>query len=133
MRFAEHELRGVYIVELERHDDERGFFARAFCEMEFGARGLPIRFPQCNLSRNQRPGTLRGMHYQAAPHQEPKLVRCVKGAIHDVVVDLRRGSSTRLRWVAVRLTAHGGEALYIPPGFAHGFLTLEDDTDVFYQ
>jgi dTDP-4-dehydrorhamnose 3,5-epimerase len=133
MRFAEHELPGVYIVELDRHDDERGFFARAFCEMEFGARGLPIRFPQCNLSRNQRQGTLRGMHYQAAPHQEPKLVRCVKGAIHDVFVDLRPGSGTRLRWAGVRLTAQSGNALYIPPGFAHGFLTLEDDTDIFYQ
>jgi dTDP-4-dehydrorhamnose 3,5-epimerase len=133
MRFIEHELPGVYVVELERHEDERGFFARVFCEKEFEEHGLPTRFPQCNLSRNERQGTLRGMHYQAAPHQEPKLVRCVTGAIYDVIVDLRPKSRSRLRWVGVRLTAQGGEALYVPPGFAHGFLTLKDDTDVFYQ
>lgn len=133
MRFAQTDLAGAFLVHLEAHVDERGFFARAYCEREFAAHGLPTRFPQCNLSRNRRRGTLRGMHYQAAPHREAKLVRCVAGAIHDVIVDLRPQSPTRGRWVGVDLTARGGEALYVPPGFGHGFLTLEDETDVFYQ
>lgn len=133
MRFVELRLPGAFLVELEPHADERGFFARAFCEKEFAARGLVARYPQCNLSRNRRRGTLRGMHYQAAPHQEAKLVRCVAGAIHDVIVDLRPGSPTRLRWAAEELAASSGKALYVPPGFAHGFVTLADESDVFYQ
>jgi dTDP-4-dehydrorhamnose 3,5-epimerase len=133
VRFLELALPGSFLVHLEPHEDERGFFARAYCEREFAAHGLPTRFPQCNLSRNRSRGTLRGMHYQAAPHREAKLVRCVTGAIHDVIVDLRPQSPTRGRWVGVDLTARGGEALYVPPGFGHGFLTLEDETDVFYQ
>jgi dTDP-4-dehydrorhamnose 3,5-epimerase len=133
VRFTELALPDACLVELDRHEDERGFFARAFCEREFAQHGLPTRFPQCNLSRNLRRGTLRGMHHQAAPHQEAKLVRCVAGAIHDMIVDLRPSSPTCLRWVGVDLTARAGAALYVPPGFAHGFLTLEDATDVFYQ
>jgi dTDP-4-dehydrorhamnose 3,5-epimerase len=132
VRFEELEIRGAFLVRLEPHEDARGFFARAFCEREFETAGLPTRYPQCNLSRNTRRGTLRGMHYQAAPHREAKVVRCVRGAIFDVIVDLRPGSPTRLHWVARTLTAEGGEALYVPPSFAHGFLSLEDDSDVFY-
>jgi dTDP-4-dehydrorhamnose 3,5-epimerase len=133
VRFSETSLPGAFLIALDRRDDERGSFARTFCEREFEAHGLPTRFPQCNLSHNRVRGTLRGMHYQAAPHREAKLVRCATGAIHDVIVDLRAGSPTRLRWAGFDLSAAEGEALYIPPGFAHGFLTLEDATDVFYQ
>jgi dTDP-4-dehydrorhamnose 3,5-epimerase len=133
VHFVELDLPGAFLVELERNEDERGFFARTFCEREFAARGLLTRFPQCSLSRNLRRGTLRGMHYQAAPHQEAKLVRCVAGAVHDVIVDMGADSPCRWRWVGRRLDAREGVALYVPPGFAHGFLTLEDGTDVFYQ
>jgi dTDP-4-dehydrorhamnose 3,5-epimerase len=133
VRFVELPLAGAALVELEPHLDERGFFARAYCEREFAAHGLATRFPQSNLSRNARRGTLRGMHYQAAPHREAKLVRCVRGAVYDVIVDLREGSATRLHWIARELDAVSGAALYVPPGFGHGFLTLEDDSDVFYQ
>jgi dTDP-4-dehydrorhamnose 3,5-epimerase len=133
MRFVELRLAGACLVQLDPQGDERGFFARAYCEREFAARGLASRFPQCNLSRNRRRGTLRGMHYQAAPHREAKLVRCVAGAVYDVIVDLRPGSPTHLQWTAEELAASTGAALYVPPGFAHGFMTLEDDTDVFYQ
>jgi dTDP-4-dehydrorhamnose 3,5-epimerase len=133
MRFEETELAGAFLVRLEPHVDTRGFFARTFCEEEFAARGLPTRFPQCNLSRNARAGTLRGMHYNAAPHREAKLVRCTAGAIWDVIVDMRAGSPTRLRWVGVELDAERQDALFIPEGFAHGFITLRDGTDVTYQ
>lgn len=121
------------MIELEPHRDERGFFARTFCEQEFAAHGLPTRFPQSNLSRNRRAGTLRGMHYNAPPFEEAKLVRSVSGAIHDIVVDLRPGSPTRYRSFGVELHARDGSALFVPAGFAHGFITLEDDTDVLYQ
>lgn len=133
MLFEETELAGAFVIELDRKPDERGFFARTFCEREFAEHGLPVRFPQCNLSHNSRRGTLRGMHYQAAPHGETKLVRCVRGAIYDVIVDLRRSSPTRLRWIGVELSAENGRALFIPEGFAHGFLTLGDEADVFYH
>lgn len=133
MRFTKLELSGVFLIELSPNVDERGFFARTFCEQEFAEHGLPVRFPQCNLSRNTRAHTLRGMHYEAWPSQESKLVRCVSGAIYDVVVDLRPSSPTRLQWVAVELSAERGQALFIPPSFAHGFLTLSDATDVFYH
>jgi dTDP-4-dehydrorhamnose 3,5-epimerase len=132
MRFRETELAGAFVVELSPHADERGFFARTFCEEEFAARGLPARFPQSNLSRNGRAGTLRGMHYNSAPHREAKLVRCTSGAIWDAIVDLRAGSPTRLRWLGLELTAESGDALFVPEGFAHGFLTLQDSTDVSY-
>lgn len=133
MRFAETALHGAYVIELEPNVDERGFFARTFCEREFAEHGLPTRFPQCNLSRNRRRGTLRGMHFEAPPTQESKLVRCSTGAVYDVIVDLRPASATRLGWFGVELTAESGRALFIPAGFAHGFLTLADDTDVFYH
>jgi dTDP-4-dehydrorhamnose 3,5-epimerase len=132
MRFVETELPGAWLVELQQHEDSRGFFARTFCEEEFAKHGLPTRFPQCNLSRNTRARTLRGMHFNAAPDSESKLVRCNTGAIWDVIVDLRRGSPSRLRWIGVELTAEKGNALFIPEGFAHGFLTLQDGTDISY-
>ena len=124
MLFQETKLAGAFVIEIERRADERGFFARTFCEREFASHGLPTRFPQCNLSRNRQAGTLRGMHYQAAPYRESKLVRCGAGAIYDVIVDLRAVSPTRLEWVGVELTAESGRALFVPEGFAHGFLTL---------
>jgi dTDP-4-dehydrorhamnose 3,5-epimerase len=133
MIFRETKLAGAFVIDLEPRTDDRGFFARCFCEHEFAEHGLPTRFPQCNLSRNKGKRTLRGMHFQAAPHQESKLVRCVSGAIYDVVVDLRAGSPTYLAWVGVDLSAENGRSLFIPEGLAHGFLTLEDHTDVFYH
>src|ERR1041385_102965 len=126
-------LSGAYLVELEPRADERGFFARSFCEREFAANGLPVRFPQDNISRNHRAGTLRGMHFQVAPHREAKLVRVGRGAIHDVIVDLRPTSPTHLEWLGVELSAENGRALFVPEGFAHGFITLADETDVHYQ
>ncbi len=133
MRFGDAGLPGAYVLDLERLEDERGFFARTFCEREFEAHGLPTRYPQCNLSFNRRRGTLRGLHYQAAPHREAKVVRCSRGAVHDVVVDLRPGSPSRGRWTGVLLDAESRRALYGPPGFAHGFLTLQDDSEVLYH
>lgn len=133
MKFTQTYLAGAYIVELERQVDERGYFARTFCEREFTELGLASRFPQCNISHNQRAGTLRGMHYDETPSHESKLVRCVSGAIFDVIVDLRRDSPTRWRWVGVELTPENGRALLVPPSFGHGFLSLVDDTDVFYH
>ncbi len=133
MRFTELELSGVFLIELSVNADERGFFARTFCERELAEHGLPVRFPQCNLSRNTRAKTLRGLHYEALPSSEYKLVRCAAGAIWDVVVDLRPGSPTRFKWVGVELSAEQGQALFVPPGFGHGFLTLADATDVFYH
>jgi dTDP-4-dehydrorhamnose 3,5-epimerase len=133
MRFSETKLAGAYIIDLEPRVDDRGFFARTFCEREFAEHGLPTRFPQCNVSRNTRRGTLRGMHYNAAPHFESKLVRCGSGAIFDVIVDLRPESPTLLQWIGVELSARTGRALFVPERFAHGFLTLEDDSDVLYH
>jgi len=133
MRFVESELPGACLVELEPHVDERGFFARSFCEREFREHGLPDRFPQCNISRNSKRGTLRGMHFEAQPSAECKLVRCISGAIHDVIIDLRPSSSTLFRWIGVELSAETGRALFVPAGFAHGFLTLTDASDVFYH
>jgi dTDP-4-dehydrorhamnose 3,5-epimerase len=133
MRFHEAAVAGVFVVDLEPRPDERGFFARCFCERELTEHGLPSRFPQCNLSRNRRRGTLRGMHFQAGPAPEAKLVRCTAGAVHDVVVDLRPRSPTRFRWLGVDLSARDGRAIFVPAGVAHGFVTLEDDADVFYH
>lgn len=133
MIFSETALTGAWVVEPERLEDERGFFARSWCEREFGQRGLATRLVQCNVSFNKRRGTLRGMHYQAAPHQEAKLIRCTRGAIHDVIIDLRSDSPTFRRHVAVVLDADSRHMLYVPEGMAHGFQTLEDDTEVFYQ
>jgi dTDP-4-dehydrorhamnose 3,5-epimerase len=133
LKFRPTPLGGAFVVELERREDERGFFARSFCESEFRAQGLNPAVAQCNLSWNRCKGTLRGLHFQAKPHEEAKLVRCTRGAIWDVLVDLRDGSPTRLRWHAVELTADNRLGLYIPEGFAHGFQTLQDDCEVLYQ
>ena len=133
MIFAETPLSGAYIVDIERLADDRGFFARSFCRDEFEARGLDPRVVQCDISFNARRGTLRGMHYQAAPFEEAKLVRCTRGAIYDVIVDIRPGFPTFKQHLGVELAAAGHRALYVPQGFAHGFLTLADSTEVFYQ
>lgn len=121
------------MIELDRHGDDRGFFARAYCEREFAAHGLPTHFPQSNLSNNTTAGTLRGMHFNTAAHFEAKVVRCVRGGVYDVIVDLRPGSATEGRWFGTDLTADNGRAVFVPEGFAHGFITLADDSDVFYQ
>jgi dTDP-4-dehydrorhamnose 3,5-epimerase len=133
MIFIETELKGVLIIEPERLEDERGFFARTWCQREFEAYGLNSRLAQCSLSFNRKRGTLRGMHYQAAPYEEARLVRCTMGAVYDVALDLRPASVTFKQWTAVELTADNRRMLYIPEGFAHGFQTLEDNTEVFYQ
>lgn len=133
MIFTETSLKGLWIVDLQRINDERGFFARCFCKDEFAARGLKTDVAQCNISFNKTKGTLRGMHFQQPPKAESKLVRCISGAIHDVVIDLRLDSVTYCQWLAVDLSKENGRALYIPEGFAHGFQTLEDNSEVFYQ
>lgn len=133
MIFKETKLRGAYVIELEPLEDGRGFFARSFCQKEFEKHGLNPRIVQCNISFNKKKGTLRGMHYQIAPYQEAKLVHCLKGALYDVIIDLRPDSPTYCQWVAMELHAGSYKMLYIPEGFAHGFQTLEDDTIVFYQ
>ena len=133
MTFVETELPGVWRISLERRADDRGYFARAFCRREFEEHGLSTQFVQANVSWNVRRGTLRGMHLQRAPHAETKLVRCTRGAVFDAVVDLRPDSPTFARWTAVELSAGDGQMLLVPAGFAHGYLTLADDTEVFYQ
>ncbi|HXW97160.1 MAG TPA: dTDP-4-dehydrorhamnose 3,5-epimerase [Gemmatimonadales bacterium] len=133
MIFGSTPLPGAAVVDLERREDERGFFARSFCQREFEAQGLETTVAQCNVSFNRRRGTLRGMHWQAAPHGEAKLVRVTRGALWDVIVDLRPESATYCRWFGVELSAENHRALYIPRGFAHGFQTLVDDVEVFYQ
>jgi len=131
--FKETKFKGVYILEIEPIEDERGFFARTWCEEEFKVYGLNSNLVQCNISFNKRRGTLRGMHYQIPPYEEAKLVRCTKGSIYDVIIDLRPNSKTFKQWTAIELTDENRKMLYIPEGFAHGFQTLEDDTEVFYQ
>lgn len=126
-------IAGAVIIDLDRKEDDRGFFARTWDVEEFADLGLNPRLVQCNLSFNHKRGTLRGMHYQVSPHEEAKLVRCTQGAIFDVIVDVRAGSSTFLRWIGVELTAENRRALYVPEGFAHGYQTLQDDTEAFYQ
>jgi len=133
MKFIETRLKGAYIIELDRIADERGFFARSWSQTQFADLGLSSRIVECSVSFNRTKGTLRGMHYQAAPHAEVKLVRCTAGAIYDCIIDLRRSSPTFKEWVAVELTAENHLALYIPEQFAHGFLTLADGSEVFYQ
>jgi dTDP-4-dehydrorhamnose 3,5-epimerase len=133
VRFRETPVAGSYVVELDRLEDERGYFARTFSAGEFAAHGLETRVDQCSTSFNARRGTLRGLHYQAAPHGEVKLVRCTRGAIYDVAVDLRPGSPSYLRWAAAELTPDNGRALYVPEGCAHGFQTLQDASEVLYQ
>jgi dTDP-4-dehydrorhamnose 3,5-epimerase len=131
--FTETALKGAFIIDPEIKEDERGFFARTWCQKEFELRGLTTRLVQCNVSFNTTKGTLRGMHYQVAPHEEAKLVRCTMGSIYDVIVDLRPESATYMQYIAVILSATNRRALYIPERFAHGFQTLEDNTEVFYQ
>jgi dTDP-4-dehydrorhamnose 3,5-epimerase len=136
MIFRETRLKGVVEIELEMQADERGYFARSYCSREFEAHGLNSRVVQCNISHNRQRGTVRGMHYQQPPHQEAKLIRCVKGALYDVALDLRADSPTFREWVGVELRAadrQPSRMLYVPEGCAHGFQTLEDDTEILYQ
>jgi dTDP-4-dehydrorhamnose 3,5-epimerase len=131
--FRETTLTGAFLLELESFEDKRGFFALAWSEKEFAQRGLSPHLAECNISFNKKKGTLRGMHYQAAPNGQAKLVRCTMGSIYDVIIDLRTGSPTFRQWVGVELTAANRRMLYVPKEFAHGFQTLEDDTETFYQ
>lgn len=133
MNFTETKLRGAFFIEPVRHEDERGFFARTWCRREFEERGLDAGLAQCGISYNRKKGTLRGMHYQNPPYSETKLVRCTRGAVYDVIIDLRPGSPTFGRWVAAELTETNRRILYVPQGFAHGFQTLGNDTEVAYQ
>jgi len=133
MKFTETELKGGYIIDLQKIEDDRGFFARGWCKNEFEEHGISSNLAQANISFNKFKGTLRGLHYQASPYEEAKLVRCIKGGIFDVMVDLREGSPTYGKWVGAELTAENHRMLLVPEGFAHGFQTLEDDTEVFYQ
>ena len=131
--FTETKVKGAFVIELEKRADRRGFFARTYCEREFSLHGLSSRFVQCSTSFSTRRGTLRGMHFQIAPSEETKLIRCTRGAIYDVIIDLRRDSRTFKQYFAAELSAENGKMLYVPQGFAHGFQTLEDGTEVFYQ
>lgn len=133
MIFTPTQLAGATLIDLERHEDERGCFARTYCEREFAAHGLAARMVQSNMSLTRQAGTLRGMHYQAAPHEEDKLVRCLRGAIWDVIVDIRPASPTYCRWFGVELSESNGRMLLVPKGFSHGFVTLSDDAAVGYQ
>ena len=133
MIFTETKLKGTFIIEPERLEDERGFFARTWCKREFELHGLNADLVQCNISYNKKKGALRGMHFQKHPHEEAKLVRCTKGAIYDVIIDLRKNSPTYTNWFSIELTANNHKLIYVPEGFAHGFQTLLDDTEVFYQ
>jgi dTDP-4-dehydrorhamnose 3,5-epimerase len=134
MTFTETKLKGAYIIQPEAHEDERGFFARTYCQREFAQYGLAACSAQCNVSYNTSKGTLRGMHYQIEPHGEAKLITCLTGAIYDVIIDLRPNSSTYHQWWSIELSSQRPRPmLYIPAGFAHGFQTLEDDTEIFYQ
>ena len=132
MIFSATELSGAFVVDLEPIEDARGFFARAWDGRDFAAKGLTTEIAQVNTSLSRRKGTLRGMHYQVAPHEEAKLVRCIKGAVFDVVVDLRPDSETYKRWTGAELTASNRRMMYVPQGCAHGFQALGDDTEIFY-
>ncbi|MBD3243637.1 MAG: dTDP-4-dehydrorhamnose 3,5-epimerase [Chitinivibrionales bacterium] len=133
MIFKETRLRGAYIIDIDRREDDRGFFGRIWCRREFEQHGLNPALVQCSVSYNKRRATLRGMHYQAAPFQEAKLIRCTMGAIYDVIVDLREDSETYGQWTGISLTAQNRTMVYVPEGFAHGFQTLENATEVVYQ
>jgi dTDP-4-dehydrorhamnose 3,5-epimerase len=132
MRFTETPLKGAYLIDLEKRGDERGFFARLFCEKEFGEQGLATHFVQTNNSLSAQRGTLRGMHYQLPPSGEVKVVRCVRGSLFDAIVDLRPKSATYLKWFGAELTADNRTMMYVPVGFAHGFLTTSDDAEALY-
>jgi len=133
MIFTETAIAGLYVIDIERLEDERGFFARTFCEAEMAAHGIALHVTQCNISWCRARGTLRGLHYQAEPHAEPKVVRCTRGALWDVAVDLRAGSETYKHWTGAELTAENRRMLPLPRGVAHGFITLVDDTEAFYE
>lgn len=133
MKFSRTNLDSLWMIELERREDERGFLARTYCEKEFSAHGLNTHWPQCNLTLTRQRGMLRGMHFQADPKPETKLIRCAAGAIYDVVVDVRRNSPTFGKWQGFELTAQNQRMLYVPDGFAHGFQCLTDNCEVFYQ
>ena len=133
MIFVATRVKDAHIIEVEKLEDTRGFFARSWCQKEFERHGLVSSMVQANFSYNKKKGTLRGMHYQRAPYEEVKLVRCTRGSIYDVIIDLRPDSPTYKQWLGVELTADGNQMLYVPGGFAHGVLTLEDDTEVTYQ
>jgi dTDP-4-dehydrorhamnose 3,5-epimerase len=132
MIFKETELHGAYIIDIEPIEDSRGFFARAWATDEFAEQGLNSSLVHVNLAYNHRSGTLRGMHYQVAPYEEAKFIRCTRGAIYDIIIDLRRDSPTYKKWTGVELTAENRRAFYVPEGFAHGYQTLVDDTETFY-
>ena len=133
MIVSETKLKGAFIVELERREDRRGFFALSWSQKEFESLGLSSLLVECNISFNSKKGTLRGMHFQVAPYAQAKLVRCTSGSVYDVIIDLREDSPTFKQWSAVELTAENHKALYVPEGFAHGFQTLEDRTEILYQ
>jgi dTDP-4-dehydrorhamnose 3,5-epimerase len=133
MKFTELKLKGSYLLELEPHKDERGTFARQFCKQELKNHGIDFEICQCNISQNKTAGTLRGLHYQRAPHLEAKLVSCLSGSFFDVIVDLRKDSETYLKWDSIELKAGDNKVIYIPENFAHGFQTLNDDTTIYYQ
>lgn len=133
MIFKETKLPGAYVVDIERREDERGFFARSWCRREFEAHGVNPNLAQCNISFNIKKGTLRGMHFQAEPYEEAKLVRCTMGSLHDVIIDLRQDSPSFRKHMGIILSSDNRKMLYVPEGFAHGFLTLEDNTEVHYQ
>ena len=133
MIFTEAKLPGAFVLELEKREDERGFFARAWCQREFEAHGLRSQPVQANIALSKKRGTLRGLHYQVAPYEEAKLMRCIRGAIYDVIVDLRPASPTYKQWFGIELSAENHKMLYIPEGFGHGYQALVDDSEVFYQ
>lgn len=133
MNFEKTRLDGATIIDIERREDARGYFGRTYCEREFAANGLPTGMVQTNMSLTRKAGTLRGMHFQLAPHAEDKLVRCVRGAIWDAIVDIRPDSPTYRQWIGVELSEENGRMLLVPKGFAHGFVTLTDDAAVNYQ
>lgn len=133
MRFTRTALQDAVIIDLEPIEDDRGFFARAWDEREFAENGLVTRIAQCNVSFNRRKGTLRGMHLQRPPYEEVKLIRCVRGSLFDVIIDIRPASASYKQWTGVELSARNRRMLYVPRGFAHGFQTLEDDTETFYM
>ena len=133
MIFRETKLKGAFVIEPEKHEDERGFFARAWCQKEFKVHGLNPNIIQANIAFSLHKGILRGMHYQIGPYQEAKLIRCIHGAVFDVIIDLRPGSNTYCEWLGVELTFENPTMLYVPEGFAHGYLTLENNTEVFYM
>lgn len=133
MIFKETAVKDAYIIEIERRTDDRGFFARTWCRKEFEAQGLNTNLVQANVAFNIKRGTLRGMHYQISPYEETKLIRCTKGAIYDVIIDIRRNSPTYMKWIGAELTADNYRMLYVPEGFAHGYQTLQDNSEVSYQ